>query len=207
MKGITVVSHPLARHYLGIMRHRDTRMAEFRLALERVTSLLVHEATRDFELRRIKVPTPLMETNGHEIKRKVLLAPVLRAGLGMLDAAQSILPDAQVGFIGLKRNETTLEPETYCKKLPEDLRGFEVLLLDPMLATGGSSIEAIRLLKERGAQRIRAVHLLAAPEGARNVQRSFPAVPIVVASLDRKLNSKGYILPGLGDAGDRLFGV
>lgn len=207
MKGVTILSHPLACHDLAIMRDRDTRMADFRAALERITSLLIHEATSQFEVRRIKVSTPLMETNGFELKRKVLLAPVLRAGLGMLAAAQRILPDAQVGFIGLKRNEATLEPETYCKKLPDDLRGFEVLLLDPMLATGGSSIEAIRLLSERGASRIRAVHLLAAPEGVRKVHRAFPSVLITVASLDRKLNDKGYILPGLGDAGDRLFGV
>jgi uracil phosphoribosyltransferase len=168
---------------------------------------MVYEATRTFATQAIKVQTPLEQTRGVRLKREVLLVPVLRAGLGMLDPILRVIPHARVGFIGLKRNEHTLEAATYHKSLPEDLSNFEIILMDPMLATGGSAVSALNLMAERKARHVRLVNLLAAPEGVRFVHKHYPAVPIFTAALDRKLNHQGYIVPGLGDAGDRLFGV
>ena len=168
---------------------------------------MVYEATRTFATERVTVQTPLEKTRGVKLRHEVLLVPVLRAGLGMLDPILRVIPHARVGFIGLKRNEHTLEAMTYHKSLPEDLSGFEIILMDPMLATGGSSVSALDLMAERKAKRVRLVNLLAAPEGIKFVHRHYPEVPIFTAALDRKLNHKGYIVPGLGDAGDRLFGV
>jgi uracil phosphoribosyltransferase len=207
MKGVTVVEHPVAAHYLAILRDRETTGPVFRQALAEITGLLVYEATRTLPTRRLTVETPLMRTTGAALKRAVLLAPVLRAGLGMLDAARRILPHTRVGFIGLKRDEATLAAITYQASLPDDLRPLDVLLLDPVLATGGSAVAALKLLHERGARRVRMVNLLAAPEGVRRVRRAFPDTAIFTAAVDRRLNARGYILPGLGDAGDRLFGA
>ena len=151
--------------------------------------------------------TPLAKTTGRSLKREVVLVPVLRAGLGMLDAILQLIPNARVGFIGLKREEATLQANFYHKSLPEDLRPFEVLLIDPMLATGGSAIAALDLLKEHGARRIRLVSLVAGPDGVRAVRKKYPTLPIFTASVDARVNKRGFIVPGLGDAGDRLFGV
>jgi uracil phosphoribosyltransferase len=207
MKNVTIITHPLIQQNLTRIRDKSTQPEEFRRALGEVAALMVYEATRTFATQPVSVQTPLERTRGVKLKHEVLLVPVLRAGLGMLDPILRCIPHARVGFIGLKRNEHTLEAATYHKSLPEDLGGFEIILMDPMLATGGSSVSALDLMAERGAKRVRLVNLLAAPEGIKFVHAHYPAVPIFTAALDRKLNHKGYIVPGLGDAGDRLFGV
>lgn len=205
--GVTVVTHPLVRHNLTRLRDLRTQPQEFRRVLGEVASLMIYEATRSFGLRATSVKTPLAATRGFRLRREVLLVPVLRAGLGMLDSILQLIPNARVGFIGLKREETTLRATSYHKSLPQNLRRFEVILIDPMLATGGSAVAAMDLLNERGAAHVRLVNLVAAPEGIRRVRKHYPKLPIFTASVDRNLNERGYIVPGLGDAGDRLFGV
>jgi uracil phosphoribosyltransferase len=193
MKNVTVITHPLVQQNLARLRDQATQPEEFRRALGEVAALMVYEATRTFGTRTITVQTPLAKTRGVRLRHEVLLVPVLRAGLGMLDPILRLIPHARVGFIGLKRNESTLEATTYHKSLPDDLSQFEIILMDPMA--------------ERKARRVRLVNLLAAPEGIRYVQQHYPEVPIFTAAIDKRLNHKGYITPGLGDAGDRLFGV
>src|ERR1700722_8616785 len=207
MKGVTVIAHPLVQHNLTRLRDKRTQPQEFRRLLGEIAALMLYEATRDFAVKKILVETPLALTHGFQLEREVVLVPVLRAGLGMLDSILQLIPHARVGFIGLKREETTLRAMFYHKSLPKNLEQFEVILIDPMLATGGSSVAAIDLLIEQGAKHIRLVNLVAAPEGIRVAQKSYPRVPIYTAAIDKKLNEKGYILPGLGDAGDRLFGT
>lgn len=207
MKGVTVIQHPLVRHNLTRLRDRRTTSQEFRRLLGEVASLMVYEATRSFELTDIPVRTPLETTTGQRLKRDVVLIPVLRAGLGMLEPLLTLIPNARVGFIGLKREETTLRAHFYHQSLPANLRDCEIVLIDPMLATGGSALAALELIQQHGGRRIRLVGLVAAPEGVRAVRRVHPRLPIFTAALDRELNQRGYILPGLGDAGDRLFGV
>jgi len=207
MNLVTIVEHPLVQHNLARLRDKNTEPEEFRRCLAEVAALMVYEATRTFPLRRVKVSTPLASTEGFKLQREVILVPVLRAGLGMLPSILQLIPHARVGFIGLKRCEETLEATPYHKSLPEDLRGFEIILIDPMLATGGSALAALELLFERRAEHVRLVNLVAAPEGIRAVRARHPALPIFTAAIDQKLNARGYIVPGLGDAGDRLFGV
>jgi len=207
MKGVTIVTHPLVQHNLTRLRDQRTEPQEFRRVLSEVAALMLYEATRSFAVSPVAVETPLAKARGSVLQREVVLVPVLRAGLGMLDSILQLLPYARVGFIGLKREETTLRATFYHKSLPPDLRRFEVVLIDPMLATGGSAVAAMDLLAESGARRVRLVNLVAAPEGIRRVHARYPNLPIFTAAVDRKLNEKGYILPGLGDAGDRLFGV
>jgi uracil phosphoribosyltransferase len=207
MKNVTVIAHPLVQHNLARLRDKRTQSQEFRRLLGEIAALMTYEATRTFAVKRVSVQTPLAACPGFQLEREVALVPVLRAGLGMLDAILELIPHARVGFIGLKREETTLRAMFYHKSLPKKLERFEVLLIDPMLATGGSTVAAIDLLKEQGAKHIRVVNLVAAPEGIAMVHKHHPRVPIYVASVDRKLNERGYILPGLGDAGDRLFGT
>lgn len=207
MKGVTIITHPLVQHSLTRLRDRRTDPQEFRRLLREVAALMLYEATRSFAVRPVKVKTPLGLARGFQLKREVVLVPVLRAGLGMLDSMLQLLPHARVGFIGLKREETTLRAMFYHKSLPPDLRGLEVILIDPMLATGGSAVAAMDLLAELSVRQVRLVNLVAAPEGIRRVRAHYPHLPIYTAAVDRKLNEKGYILPGLGDAGDRLFGV
>jgi uracil phosphoribosyltransferase len=207
VKGVTIVSHPLVQHNLTRLRDRRTGPQEFRRVLSEVAALMLYEATRSFAVAPVSVKTPLATARGHRLRREVVLVPVLRAGLGMLDSILQLIPHARVGFIGLKREETTLRATSYHKSLPPDLSKFEVILIDPMLATGGSAVAAMDLLAELGAKHVRMVNLVAAPEGIRRVRAHYPDLPIFTAAVDRKLNEKGYILPGLGDAGDRLFGV
>lgn len=207
MKGVTVINHPLVQHNLTRLRDQSTEPMEFRRVLSEVASLMIYEATRSFEVDKVSVQTPLAKTTGRTLKREVVLVPVLRAGLGMLDAILQLIPNARVGFIGLKREEKTLKANFYHKSLPADLRPFEVLLIDPMLATGGSAVAALDLLKEHGARRMRLVSLVAGPMGVRTVRKSYPTLPIFTASVDARVNERGFIVPGLGDAGDRLFGV
>ncbi len=207
MRRVTVIAHPLVQHNLTRLRDQRTGPQEFRRVLSEVAALMLYEATRAFETVPASVTTPLEKTRGLRLRREVLLVPVLRAGLGMLDSILQLIPHARVGFIGLKREETTLEAHSYHKSLPADLSRLEVILIDPMLATGGSAVAALNLLAERKARRVCLVNLVAAPEGIRAVRKHYPDVPIFTAAIDRKLNDRGYILPGLGDAGDRLFGV
>jgi uracil phosphoribosyltransferase len=207
VKGVTVITHPLVQHNLTRLRDRRTGAQEFRRVLSEVAALMLYEATRSFTVAPVSVRTPLANARGFRLRREVVLVPVLRAGLGMLDSILQLIPHARVGFIGLKREETTLRATSYHKSLPPDLTRFEVILIDPMLATGGSAVAAMDLLVELGAKHVRMVNLVAAPEGIRRVRWHYPKLPIFTAAVDRKLNDKGYILPGLGDAGDRLFGV
>jgi uracil phosphoribosyltransferase len=207
MKGVTVIAHPLVQHNLTRLRDQQTQPQEFRRLLGGIAALMLYEATRSFAVKKIYVETPLARTNGLQLEREVVLVPVLRAGLGMLDSILQLIPHARVGFIGLKREEKTLRAMFYHKSLPKNLGKFETILIDPMLATGGSSVAALDLLVEQGAKHIRMVNLVAAPEGIEAVQKKYPRVPIFTAAVDHKLNEKGFIIPGLGDAGDRLFGT
>ena len=207
MDYVTVISHPLVQHNLTLLRDERTAPEAFRRSLAEVASLMVYEATRSFETAPVKVNTPLAATRGQRLRREVILVPVLRAGLGMLPSILQLIPHARVGFIGLKRHEESLKAAVYHKSLPNDLGAFEIILIDPMLATGGSAVAALDLMSERGAQRMRLVNLVAAPEGIRHVHAHYPKLPIFTAAVDKRLNRKGYIVPGLGDAGDRLFGV
>jgi uracil phosphoribosyltransferase len=207
VKRVTVIAHPLVQHNLTRLRDKRTQPQEFRRLLGEIASLMLYEATRSFAIRPTSVQTPLAPARGFRIGRDVVLVPVLRAGLGMLDSILQLIPNARVGFIGLKREETTLRAQFYHKSLPKNLSRFEVILIDPMLATGGSAVAALDLLAEQGAKQVRLVNLVAAPEGIRRVRKSYPKLPIFTAAIDRRLNNKGYILPGLGDVGDRLFGT
>jgi uracil phosphoribosyltransferase len=207
VKGVTIITHPLVQHNLTRLRDKRTAPQEFRRVLGEVASLMLYEATRSFRVEPVSVKTPLGPARGSQLKHEVVLVPILRAGLGMLDSILQLIPNARVGFIGLKREETTLRAIFYHKSLPPDLSQFEVILIDPMLATGGSTVAAMDLMAELGARRVRLVNLVAAPEGIRHVQSHYPDLPIFTAAVDSKLNDRGYIMPGLGDAGDRLFGV
>jgi uracil phosphoribosyltransferase len=207
VKNVTVISHPLVQHNLTRLRDKRTQPQDFRRLLGEIAALMIYEATRSFRLKPCKVQTPLETARGFQLERDVVLVPVLRAGLGMLGSILELIPFALVGFIGLKREETTLRAQFYHKSFPKDLSRFEVILIDPMLATGGSAVATLDMLIEQDARHIRLVNLVAAPEGIRAVQKNHPRVPIFTAAVDDKLNEKGYILPGLGDAGDRLFGT
>jgi uracil phosphoribosyltransferase len=207
VKGVTVIAHPLVQHNLSRLRDKRTGPQEFRRVLSEVAALMLYEATRSFAVKPVTVSTPLAPARGFQLRREVVLVPVLRAGLGMLDSILQLIPHAKVGFIGLKREETTLRAMFYHKSLPPQLGRYEVILIDPMLATGGSAVAAMDLMSELGAKHVRLVNLVAAPEGIRRVRSRYPNLPIFTAAVDRKLNERGFIVPGLGDAGDRLFGV
>lgn len=207
MNLVTVIEHPLIQHNLTRLRDRQTRPQEFRRGLSQIASLMVYEATRSFRVSRASVETPLETTTGFKLEHDIVLVPVLRAGLGMLESLLELIPNARVGFIGLKRDETTLKAVYYHQSLPPDLGQFEIIVIDPMLATGGSAVAALDLLIGQGATHLRLVNLVAAPEGIAKVRQHHPNVPIFTAAIDRALNERGYILPGLGDAGDRLFGT
>jgi uracil phosphoribosyltransferase len=207
MNDINVIAHPLVQHNLARLRDEQTPPQEFRRLLGETAMLMLYEATRDFTVRAVRVKTPVAAARGSRLAREVVIVPVLRAGLGMLEALLQLIPDARVGFIGLKREEKTLRAQFYHQSLPKNLGRFEVILIDPMLATGGSAVAALDLLHERGAKRVRLVNLVASPQGIRRVRAKYPRLPMFAAAVDRTLNKKGYIVPGLGDAGDRLFGT
>jgi uracil phosphoribosyltransferase len=205
---VTVVDHPLVRHKLSLMRARATSTSKFRLLMREISLLLGYEATRDLALEDTDIATPLEVARVPVLAgKKLCLVSILRAGNGILDGMLDLMPSARVGHIGLYREPRTLEAIEYYLKLPEDLPERDVILLDPMLATGNSAVAAISRLVELGARRVKFVCLVAAPEGIENVHRIFPEVAILTAAIDRGLNDHGYILPGLGDAGDRLFGT
>jgi uracil phosphoribosyltransferase len=202
------VTHPLVQHKLGLLRDVNTDTEMFRRLVNELTLLLTYEATKEMGLEEIEVETPLERTRAHRIPgKKVAVCPILRAGMGMLDGVLSLIPVARVGFIGLYRNEETLEPVEYYVKLPADVGERDVLVLDPMLATGNSTAHAVTVLKRAGAPHISVIALIAAPEGIARMDEAHPDVNVFVASIDSHLNEKGYIVPGLGDAGDRLYGT
>jgi len=207
MKNLIIISHPLIQRDLSTLRDKKTSNHLFRSTLRRIAAVMAFEVTRDLKLKNVIVQTPLEKTKGYKLAEDIVIVPVLRAGLGLIDGFLDCLPEAKVGHVGIYRNEKTLEPVDYYSKFPKSLSRSLVLLLDPMLATGGSGAAAITFLKRKGAKRIRFVSLLAAPEGVRKVTRAHPDVKVFSAVLDRKLNAHGYILPGLGDAGDRIFGT
>ena len=202
------VDHPLVQHKLGLLRDRETETHLFRQLVNELTLLLTYEATKDLPTEDVEIETPLERAPFPRISgKKVAVCPILRAGLGMLDGVLTLISGARVGFIGLYRNEETLMPVEYYVKLPADVADRDVILLDPMLATGNSTAHAVQLVKDAGATSVRLISIIAAPEGIRNIQQNHPDVQIVVAAIDRALNEKGYIVPGLGDAGDRLYGT
>ncbi|MDC5699096.1 uracil phosphoribosyltransferase [Intrasporangium calvum] len=209
---VHVADHPLIAHKLTYLRDKRTDSPTFRRLAEELMTLLAYEATRDVRVEPFRIETPVAPTTGIKLSNpKPLIVPILRAGLGMLEGMVRLLPSAEVGFLGMQRNEETLEPVTYANRLPDDLTGRQVFVLDPMLATGGSMADAIHYLLDRGADNITAVCLLAAPEGVAHLEASLAStdipVKVVTGAIDERLNEKGYIVPGLGDAGDRLYGV
>ncbi|MBV7409202.1 uracil phosphoribosyltransferase [Maritimibacter sp. DP1N21-5] len=205
---LTIVDHPLVQHKLSIMRDKDTSTAGFRQLLREISLLLAYEVTRELPMTTKTIDTPLTEMDAPILAgKKLALISILRAGNGLLDGVLELIPSARVGFVGLYRDEETLKPVQYYFKVPKNLGDRMVIAVDPMLATGNSSAAAIDLLKEAGATNIRFLCLLAAPEGVARMKEAHPDVPIVTASLDERLNEKGYIVPGLGDAGDRMFGT
>ncbi|MGO9482248.1 MAG: uracil phosphoribosyltransferase [Candidatus Kryptoniota bacterium] len=207
MKNLRIIEHPLIKRDVSLLRDKMTSSEDFRIVLHRLASLMVYEVTRDLKLNSRSIETPLEAADGFTMADEVILVPVLRAGLGMLEAYLDFIPDATVGHIGLYRDEATLKPIDYYAKFPPNLSGSVIILIDPMLATGGSASAAISYLKAREAGNIRLNCIVAAPEGIRRLEKEHPDVKIYAAVLDRELNKHGYILPGLGDAGDRIFGT
>ncbi len=207
MKAI-ILEHPLLMHKLSILRDKNTGTKEFREVAGEIASILCYEATRDAKLNEVEVETPIRKTNVKKLdENQYAFVPILRAGLSMVDGVLNMIPNAKIGHIGLYRNEETLEPVPYYFKVPKDIEHREVILLDPMLATGGSAIDAISQIKKTGVKKIKFLSIIAAPEGIAKVEEAHPDVQIYTASLDSNLNENGYIVPGLGDAGDRIFGT
>src|SRR5947209_12648609 len=207
LSNVITLSHPVIQTKLTELRDFTADHRKFRALLDEIASLMVYEVTRDWPTKPRPVQTPMERTIGKVLARQVTLVPILRAGLGMADGVLHLLPDARLGHLGVYRDERTLEPVSYYQKLPPDIADTEVLLIDPMLATGGSGSAAVSFLKKAGVKTMKFVCLVAAPEGIEAIHRHHPEVPIYAAAIDRQLNEKGYILPGLGDAGDRIFGT
>ena len=204
---LNITNHPLITHKISLMRKTDTGSKDFRELAEEISTLRCYEVTRDLPLDDIEIETPITKTTAKMVSKKMAVVPILRAGLGMVDGIVNLIPNIKVGHIGLYRDPDTLEPVEYYCKLPSDIEERDVFLVDPMLATGGSASAAITFLKNRGVKTIRSVHLIAAPEGVERLNKEHPDVEIYCAALDEKLNDHGYIVPGLGDAGDRIFGT
>lgn len=204
---LNLLNHPLLTHKLSLLRRKETSTKEFRETLKEISGLMVYEITHDLPVKNITIETPLEKCNTQELAIDIVLVPVLRAGLGMADGISNLIPEARIGHIGIYRDHATLKPMTYYSKFPDNLQDAVVMVLDPMLATGGSSADAIKILKERGARRIKLVCVVGAPEGVERIINDHPDVQIYLAGIDEKLNEHGYIVPGLGDAGDRFFGT
>ena len=208
MSQVHVIDHPMIQHKLTIMRDKETGSKDFRQLLEEISLLMGYEITRDIPLEDVEIETPICKMTAKKVSgRKLAIVPILRAGMGMVEGLHTLVPVAKVGHIGLYRNETTHEPVVYYCKLPEDIQKRLVIVTDPMLATGGSACDAVKMLKDRGCKNIRLMCLVAAPEGIAKVQKEHPDVDIYVAAVDDHLNADAYIVPGLGDAGDRIFGT
>ena len=208
MSKVTEINHPLILHKLSMIRDKNTGSKNFRELVEEVSMLMAYEATRDLQTTEVEIETPICKTKCSVLSgKKVAIVPILRAGLGMVNGIINLIPAAKIGHIGLYRDEETLKPVEYFCKLPQDIAQRDVIVVDPMLATGGSAADAITLLKKRGASKIRLMCLISSPEGIDAVKEAHPDVDIYVAAIDQKLNENGYIVPGLGDAGDRLFGT
>ncbi|MBQ2110223.1 MAG: uracil phosphoribosyltransferase [Clostridia bacterium] len=208
MQNVTVVNHPLVQHKLTFLRDRNTGTKDFRALLKELSTLMAYEVTRDLPLEEIEIETPVAKTKSRVLAgRKLGIVPILRAGLGMADGVLELIPAAKVGHIGLYRDPVTLAPVSYYCKLPTDTASRDMIVVDPMLATGGSAAEGIRIVKEAGCRTIRLMCLVAAPEGLKALHEKHPDVPIFTAAIDSHLNEHGYIVPGLGDAGDRIFGT
>ncbi|MBS7403189.1 MAG: uracil phosphoribosyltransferase [Oscillospiraceae bacterium] len=208
MSKVTVFDHPLIQHKLSVMREKDTSSKEFRELVSEIAQLMCYEVTRDLPLEEVEIETPVAKAKVKRIAgKKLAVVPILRAGLGMVDGMLNMIPNAKVGHIGLYRDPETLEPVKYYCKMPTDVAERDIIIVDPMLATGGSAVAAITFMKEYGCSHIKLMCLIGAPEGVEKVQESHPDVDIYIAALDEKLNEHGYIVPGLGDAGDRIFGT
>ena len=205
MQNIHVVDHPLIRHKLSILRDEKTENFHFRLLVGEISYLMLFEATRNLPLSPVKVKTPVAISNSYRLDAKVMICPILRAALGMLDGIFKLIPDASIGFLGFQRDEETLEPEFYYHKLPKDYRERIAIVIDPMFATGGTAVDAVTFLKKRGVKDIRFINIVSTPEGIKSFNDIHPDVPVYTAAIDKKLNDEGYIVPGLGDAGDRIF--
>lgn len=207
MKAVEL-KHPLIEHKLSILRNKETGTKEFRELVKEIAMFLCYEAMKDAKLEKVEIETPIEKMKTGKLNEdKYAFVPILRAGMGMLDGVISVVPNAKIGHIGMYRNEETFEPVNYFFKVPKDIDKREIILLDPMLATGGSAIDAIDLLKSKGAKKIKFLCIIAAPEGIKKVEKSHPDVQIYCGSIDKKLNENKYIVPGLGDAGDRIFGT
>lgn len=208
MGKVVIMDHPLIKHKIGYIRRTTTGTKDFRQTIGEIANLICYEATRDLELQDVEIETPICKTTVQELKgRKLCIVPILRAGLGMVDGMLSLIPAAKVGHIGLYRDPETLEPVEYYCKIPGDCIEREIFVVDPMLATGGSSSAAITMLKKRGCRHIHFMCIIAAPEGIKKLQEDHPDIDIFIGAVDKELNSDGYIVPGLGDAGDRIFGT
>ena len=208
MSKVTVFDHPLIQHKLSVMREKDTSSKEFRELVSEIAQLMCYEVTRDLPLEEVEIETPVAKAKVKRIAgKKLAVVPILRAGLGMVDGMLNMIPNAKVGHIGLYRDPETLEPVKYYCKMPTDVAERDIIIVDPMLATGGSAVAAITFMKEYGCSHIKLMCLIGAPEGVEKVQESHPDVDIYIAALDEKLNEHGYIVPGLADAGDRIFGT
>ena len=208
MSKVVVMDHPLIAHKIGIIRKKETGTREFREMISEIGTLITYEATKDLKLQDVEIETPICKTTVKELAgKKLAVIPILRAGLGMVEGVLTMIPSAKVGHIGLYRNEETLEPVEYYCKIPKDCDERDVFVVDPMLATGGSAIAAIQMLKNRGVKNMRFLCIIAAPEGVKKLQEAHPDVDIYIGALGEHLNENGYIVPGLGDAGDRIFGT
>ena len=205
---VFVFDHPLIKHKIAILRDKNTGMKEFRELVEEITTMMTYESTRDVELVPVEVQTPLETTTQYKVpEESIAIVPILRAGLGMVNGVHKVFPTARVGHIGMYRDEETMQPQEYYCKLPDGIENKTVFLVDPMLATGGSICDALAALKKRGCRKIKVMSIIAAPEGVKTVAEAYPEIPVYISTLDRGLNEHCYILPGLGDAGDRLFGT
>lgn len=208
MSKVVIMDHPLIQHKIGIIRRTDTGSKDFRQMIGEIAMLMCYEATRDLKLKDVEIDTPICHMTAKELEgKKLAVVPILRAGLGMVEGMLTMIPAAKVGHIGLYRNEETLEPVEYFCKLPQDCSERDVFVVDPMLATGGSASAAITMLKQKGVKNIRFMCIIGAPEGLKKMQEDHPDVDIYIGAMDEHLNEKGYIVPGLGDAGDRIFGT
>lgn len=205
MKNIFEVSHPLIEHKLAILRDKNTDPFQFRMLIDEISYLLMFEACSDLTLKSAPVQTPVAPANAQKLDAKIMICPILRAALGMLDAVFKLIPDASVGFLGFERNEKSLEAQFYYAKFPQDFTSRQAIIIDPMFATGGTAIEAVKFLKKKGVEKIKFISILGAPQGLKKFSEIYPDVPVYIAKIDEGLNENGYIIPGLGDAGDRVF--